>query len=133
MPTATAVVIAPIANDAFIAYQALRERCSVVLAPSVDRLPRFDSEIPDVLFIDARALSPENLNLLLDRVPATGTKFFVGLSNEKPVIDLASVSSLSFKTFHLPLTHAVATKCLEGIVPTGAERAAAQPANDETY
>lgn len=133
MPTATAVVIAPIANDAFIAYQALRERCSVVLAPSVDRLPRFDSEIPDVLFIDARALSPENLNLLLDRVPATGTKIFVGLSNEKPVIDLASVSSLSFKTFHLPLTHAVATKCLEGIVPTGAERAAAQPANDETY
>lgn len=133
MPTATAVVIAPIANDAFIAYQALRERCSVVLAPSVDRLPRFDSEIPDVLFIDARALSPENLNLLLDRVPATGTKIFVGLSNEKPVIDLASVSSLSFKTFHLPLTHAVATICLEGIVPTGAERAAAQPANDETY
>lgn len=133
MPKATAVVIAPNASDAFIAYQALRERCSVMLSPSVDRLPQFGDDKPEVLFIDARALSKADLQLLIDRVPSTGTQFFVGLSAEKPMFDLAPTSSLNFKTFLLPLTHAVATQCLEGIIPTGSGRADAQPANDETY
>lgn len=133
MPKATAVVIAPNASDAFIAYQALRDRCSVMLSPSVDRLPQFGDDKPEVLFIDARVLSKANLKQLIDRVPSTGTQFFVGLSADNPMIDLSPISSLNFKTFLLPLTHAVATQCLEGIIPTGNGCADALPANDETY
>ncbi|WP_213664075.1 hypothetical protein [Stutzerimonas stutzeri] len=133
MPKATAVVIAPNASDAFIAYQALRERCSVMLSPSVDLLPQFGDDKPEVLFVDARALSKADLQLLVDRVLSTGTQFYVGLSAEKPIFDLAITANLNFKTFLLPLTHSVASQCLEGIIPAGNGRADAQPANDENY